>query len=199
MHRHTIKSIECIESYINVISTRRTTGRFSSDDEFRFHEKYTSDAVKKAEEVTGSPDIQGLVGHTFESKFKFFCDAFEYYVFNKEINDVIIDVIIPAIIKRENPETFGINRETLDKYWANEKRVYSEPDNIWQLNANELYFHLNTLLPKNIKLRQIRFDDPRINTRVKGQASYFSLKHPLGNCYGILFGGINIFSLHEYR
>lgn len=195
MYTHTIESYSPQEDGGVTLKceSRRKPGVTCSSDSIYLNEKDQHFVVEKL----GLYGIDSLVAYTFPSKHKEFDDAFRYHVWGREVSDVVTELIIPALLVKENPNTRGVDSKFLNDWWMNEDRVESiKPDRIY-LTAVPFYDYLNTLLPENIRITEMDPMDPRINIRVKGQAGYFYLKHPQGDCYGILSGGQEIFELYK--
>jgi hypothetical protein len=144
------------------------------------------------------------IGDKFISHKYDFESAFEHHYFYKEINDVDLELIIPALINRTNPETKGIDYDTIQKWWIAETRIYSVRDVNGQkskrLIADKYYDWINSKLPDNIRISEMCENDDRVKVFTKGsQYSNFYLQHPKGDCYGILTGSHNIFSLVNFE
>lgn len=139
------------------------------------------------------------VGRVFDSNKDDFKDALEHALFYREIKDVEKEIIIPSLIERCQPDPTGIDYDFISNWWREEKRVHrKEQNNPWELTAVDYYEYLNTLLPEDVRITELDTSDARINTRIKGQCAYFHLKHPKGDCYGMLHGTKNVLDLSEF-
>jgi len=196
MYTHTIESYSPQDDgsvILNCVS-RRKPGVTCSSDSIYLNEKDQEFVVEKL----GLYGIDSLVAYTFPSKHKEFDDAFRHHVWGREVSNVVTELIIPALLVKKNPSTRGVDYKFLNDWWMNEDRVESiKPDRIY-LTAVPFYKYLNTLLPETIRITEMDPTDARINSRAKGQAGYFHLEHPQGDCYGFLFGGQEIFKLYEF-
>lgn len=110
--------------------------------------------------------------------------------------DVITDIIIPSIIAAETPNTEDIDFKIIHEWYISENRIYRDPNNKWNLIADEWYDYINTLLPSNIKLSAITVNNESLpRTRIKGQCGYFKINHPKGIFYCAISSSSNIFDI----
>jgi hypothetical protein len=114
--------------------------------------------------------------------------------------DVINDIVVPAIIAGDTPNTEHINYNIIHKWYVSENRIKRDPANKWNLIAHDWYDYINTLLPSNIKISTISpnsGDPPEL--RMKGQCGYFKIEHPNGIYYCCLSASSNIFDVLEFQ
>lgn len=203
MYRHKILSIERSDSYpvVRIGGLKDDVSNLSQEQIKRKIDCCSKNSfrlrINEYEELQDKFNLN--VNGEFASDKDWFDDALEHMLFGRTITDVDKEIVIPSLINRQTPDDRGIDYEFIHKWWMDEKRVYRNPENQWDLIATDYYTHLNTILPDNIRVSQLDSSDSRINTRVKGQCGYFLLEHPKGDCYGALHGAKNVLDLFEFK
>lgn len=108
---------------------------------------------------------------------------------------IIQDIIVPALLARSKVSV--PTNVDISKWWRTETRIYRDPTNQYNLLAEDFYAEVNSHLPPTVAVSSLAYDDPRIIVHCKGQCGYFYLRHPRGDCYGILLGGEDVFFLFQ--
>ena len=135
-------------------------------------------------------------GFEFKSEEPYFNTAMEQLLFGREITDVVAEIVVPAIIARTTPNTRGVDYDFIRKWYASENRIRRDPNNRWNLIADEWYDYINTLLSAEIRLSPL---DGLPNIQVKGQCGYFKINYPDCVYYCALTGSNTVFEILEKK
>ena len=100
--------------------------------------------------------------------------------------DIITEIIIPCIIKKKICKYNDADLEQiLDWYYSEEKLKRCEGTPCKLLN-NSWYNYINNLLPPNIRIYPMTYNDSRLNGDYNEEFIYFEVEHPEGNYYCVL-------------